>query len=244
MLELDQLVTTNRTFQLGPLTLEVGRGHTVLAGHNGAGKTTLMRCITGLQKPRAGAAFVGGFDPASHRGRRRAAAVTGYCPQGAALPARATVAQTLTFAGWLKGLSTKDATVAAERVAGDLDLVDHLGSPCGRLSGGTQQRVAIGQALVHDPLLLVLDEPSAGLDPVQRISLREVLHRIARDRAVLVSTHLVEDVEHTADRVIVLRSGRLVFDGTTHQLESSADQDAHGASDLERALWQLLSGTQ
>ena len=241
MLKLEGVLATNRKFQLGPISIDVGTGYTVLAGHNGAGKTTMMRCITGIQKPVSGSITIGGFHLGTGRGFRGAVSITGYCPQDAQLPTRATVAQVLTFSAWLKGLTVREAAAAAERVAVEMNLVDYLGTKCGKLSGGTRQRVVVGQALAHDPLVLVLDEPTVGLDPVQRVSLRELLREIAHERTVLVSTHLVEDVEETADRVLVLKNGMLTFDGTTEDLEAEADAGAHGKSGLERGLWRLLS---
>lgn len=241
MLTLNALSARNGNFRLGPISFELDGGYVVLAGHNGAGKSTLMRCITGLQRGIGGEVRVNGHDVASGHGRRGVAAMTGYSPQNAQLPGRATVADVLCFAAWLKGLNRHDSVAAAELVASRLNLSQVVRTPCGKLSGGTRQRVVIGQALVHDPRLLVLDEPSAGMDPVQRVSLRELLCEIATERTVLVSTHLVEDVEAAADRVIVLRRGELAFDGTAGELGQHGTLAAHGDTALERGLWQLLS---
>jgi ABC-2 type transport system ATP-binding protein len=234
------LVAQYPSFRLGPVDLGLERGLVVLAGHNGAGKSTLMRCLIGLQRPTSGQVTVDGGDPYRRRDRYTVNARIGYCPQEVSLPRLATVRQVLHYAAWLKKVSRTQIPEHVARASGQLQLDDLLDRPVASLSGGMKRRVAIGQALVHDPMMVVLDEPSAGLDPVQRVALRNLLQQIARDRLLLVSTHLVEDVAGVADHVVVLREGTAVFQGDVPALEATASATSSGHTAVERALWTLL----
>lgn len=198
-----------------------------MVGPNGAGKSTLFDLMAGTLKPTSGSVAL--------PDRR-----LGLLPQEFRLPPRPTCAQFLSYVGWLQGVAASDRQIAIESALDEVDLLGLAETPIRELSGGMVKRLGIAQALVHDPPVLILDEPTAGLDPVQRIALREVVAGLGRRRIVCVSTHLVEDVQAVASRVLVLNDGALLFDGDVRGLEQMSDPDAPGDSILERALSSLM----
>jgi ABC-2 type transport system ATP-binding protein len=185
-----------------------------LLGPNGAGKTTTMRMITGYLRPSTGAVVVGDVDVASDPvGRRR---LIGYVPEATALYPEMTVEGCLRHWGRLRRVPRRHLKAAVSRSLGAAGLQHVRRRRIGTLSRGYRQRVAIGQALVHDPAVLVLDEPTAGLDPRQVAETREFITRLARRRTVLLSSHLLGEVTQLCRRVAVLDRGRLVgFDDVT-----------------------------
>ena len=217
-------------FLLGPFSTEIGAGVTCLVGANGAGKSTLFRLLAGLQKPSTGRVTLLG------------SGAVGYLPQSPDLPRGATCTEFLTHVAWLQGVPRPLRADAVGRALESVDLTTRADSRIRTLSGGMARRLGIAQALVHDPDVVLLDEPTVGLDPVQRIAVREILEKVAVDRAVIVSTHLVEDVRGLASRVLVLSEGELVFDGDIPELEGRAHASAPGETPLERAMATLISG--
>jgi ABC-2 type transport system ATP-binding protein len=179
-----------------------------LLGPNGSGKSTILRLVAGYLRPSSGTARVAGLDVVRNgsAARRR----IGYVPEGAPLYGHMRVAEFLAFMGRLRGLDrgavARAVDAAVERLA--------LGSVCGviieRLSHGYRQRVSLAQAVLHEPELLVLDEPSNGLDPRQIIELRGLLRELAQNCAVLVTSHILAEIERTADRAAILLDGRLL----------------------------------
>lgn len=216
-------------FTLGPLSLEFGTGVTCVVGPNGAGKTTLFGLIAGLDRPTSGRVVIEG----SVRG-------VGFLPQVFRLPPRATCRQFLEYVAWLHKVPKASRGGRVDRVLEAVGLEDRAGRPIGELSGGMVRRLGIAQALVHDPALVLLDEPTAGLDPVQRVVLRDLVGSLAGERGILVSTHLVEDIRGLAERVVVLNQGEVLFDGSVAELQALAVPDTPGGSDLERALSRLI----
>jgi ABC-2 type transport system ATP-binding protein len=229
---IEDLVVRYRTgFSLGPLALSLDGGVTCVVGVNGAGKSTLLRVLVGAQRAS------GGCLTFSQDG------VVGYLSQDPQLPRFATCEALLTHVAWLHKVPRSSRNRA---VASSLDMVglaDLKERRIGTLSGGQQRRLAIAQALVHRPSLVVLDEPTAGLDPLQRVEIRSLISRLAATTAFVVSTHLVEDVRGVATRVVVLADGRIVFDGTTTGLEGLARDEAPGDTVLERALSHILQSS-
>jgi len=216
---------------------------TALLGPNGAGKTTLLRCLVGLAVPECGEVVVGD-EPLGAGGQ--AWARVGYVPQHAALPPLVRVWDVVGYAGWLSGL---DGTVLDARVQAALDslqVADLAGRRVRTLSGGQRQRVALATGIVHDPSVLVLDEPTAGLDPGQRMRVRGIIKGLAADRPVLMSTHLTEDVEHVAGRVAILAGGKIRYQGPTDGLplpvRPAGVSDDRLGSAFERAYDDLISG--
>ena len=190
---------------LAGVTLEVAAGEAVLlVGRNGAGKTTLLRIATGYLDPDAGTAAVDGHDLA--RDRVRAQRRLGYLPEHAPAPPELTVRDHLRLRARLKGCGEG----AVERAMAAADVAGQANRRIGVLSKGFRQRVGLADALLGEPPLLVLDEPTSGMDPIQTRELRAHLTEAARARAVLVSSHAVSDLEALATRIAVLRDGELV----------------------------------
>ncbi|WP_351230925.1 ATP-binding cassette domain-containing protein [Streptomyces sp. NPDC002133] len=217
-------------FQLGPLSLDLAEGLTCLVGPNGAGKSTFFRLAAGIEKPTTGTIALQAGD-----GEK-----LGYLPQDPDLPRGATCEDFLHYVAWVHRIPAQQRSETVTRVLAHTNLADRRTSKIRTLSGGMSRRLGIAQALIHDPALLLLDEPTVGLDPRQRIALRETIASAARGRIVIVSTHLVEDIRGLADRVIVLNEGAVIFDGDVPALEGKATPDAPGDTDLERAIATLM----
>lgn len=231
------------SFHLGPVDLSVGIGMTVLVGRNGAGKTTLLRTMVGLIRPTAGEVQIAGSDPHHDRQAREARRQIGYVPQGAQVPPAARVEDIVAYAAWLKGVPRSETRGLVDAAMTALDITPFARRRARTLSGGERQRVSLAMALVHRPSVLVLDEPSVGLDPVQRVQLRRTLDALAAERAVLVSTHLVEDIG-SEDAVVALAKGRVTFDGRAADLTAGDAPAGTGSTTLEQGLWNLLGGDE
>lgn len=229
-------------FQLGPINLSICAGTTLLMGRNGAGKTTLIRAVLGLEPLSSGSIEIAGAS-AHHRSTRRTALrKIGYVPQEALLPHRAQVSDIVSYAAWLKGVPRGKTDHQVAEALDLLDIGDFGPRHIRELSGGERQRVSIAMALVHRPEVLVLDEPSAGLDPVQRLSLRHVLSRIASESTVLISTHLVDDILHDDRSIVMLDRGRVTFTGSAEDVAAHAGPGEAAGSVIERGVWNLLGG--
>ena len=201
---------------LSDFSLEAGEGVLGLLGPNGAGKTTLMSILATVTKPTSGTFFWEGRDAVADPLplRRR----LGYLPQDFGVYERLTAREFLLYLGRLKGLSGADLS---RRVQELLELTNLHGAADRRLggySGGMRQRVGIAQALLGDPKLVIVDEPTVGLDPEERVRFRNLLSEIAQGRIVILSTHIVSDVEAVASQIAVIRDGRLVAQSTPEEL--------------------------
>jgi ABC-2 type transport system ATP-binding protein len=208
---------------LDGLDLAVPTGMFGLLGANGAGKTTLMRILAGLLRPTSGRVRVGEHDVTTRAGRVAVQRTLGYLPQDLGVYPDLTGREFLDYIALLKGLD--DRADRRRRVGELLDVVALTADADRRLggySGGMRRRVGIAQALLADPRLLIVDEPTAGLDPEERIRFRTLLSRLAGERTVLLSTHIVDDVAQTCREVAVLARGRLVFRGTVADLTGHA----------------------
>ena len=203
---------------LRDLDLTLGEEVVALVGQNGAGKTVLLRVLATLITPSQGAVVVAGSSLTSRRGAAAARQKLGYLPQDPSFPNDFTVMEAVEYAAWLKKVPSGERRRSVPRILQDLDLSSVADKKLRVLSGGTRRRAHIAQAVVHQPSVLLLDEPTTGLDPAHRVDLRRFLHRIASDRLLVMSTHLTEDIELLADRVIALHDGRITFDGTPRQL--------------------------
>ena len=220
--EIDHLVKEYEGGNVGlhETTLTIEPGVFALLGPNGAGKSTLMSIISTLAEPTRGTVRVGGFDV--RRQKQEVRRILGYLPQDFGLYPALTVRETLDYMGLLYNLG--DAADRARRIEAAMEKVNLTSlrdRPVGALSGGMKQRVGLAQAYLHSPKLLIVDEPTAGLDPEERIRVRSLLAELGKDSVILVSTHLIEDVEAVADRVGVLHKGRVRFTGTITQLLDS-----------------------
>lgn len=223
-----QITGLRRTFgkvtALDGLDLTVPGGMYGLLGTNGAGKTTLMRVLAGVLPPTAGTVRVGGHDLTTRTGRLAVQRRLGYLPQDLGLYPDLSAREFLDYVGLLKGL---DDTAARRRQIGELlDMVGLAEAATRKLrgfSGGMRRRVGIAQALLGDPALVVVDEPTAGLDPEERIRFRTLLASIAAGRTVLLSTHIVEDVAQTCRDTAVMARGRVVFNGQVADIVQRAE---------------------
>jgi ABC-2 type transport system ATP-binding protein len=199
------------------VTFSVGQGEIVgFLGPNGAGKTTTMRCLTGFLPPSEGAARVAGHDIVSDS--RRARANTGYLPESAALYPEMRVREYLAYRARLEGIRSPDILDRVEEIVGLCLLEDVADRKVENLSRGYRQRTALAGSLVHQPPVLILDEPTVGLDPAQIIKIRETIRLLGRERAVLLSTHILPEVDAVCDRVLIIDRGKIVAEGTPEEL--------------------------
>ncbi|MEJ7761828.1 MAG: ATP-binding cassette domain-containing protein [Thermomicrobiales bacterium] len=203
---------------LDDLSLAFGTGVCGLLGPNGAGKTTMLRLLATIYAPQSGTLRIGDLDLGRDRDRHRAARSSGYLPQSFTFYPGFTVSEFVEYFALLRRMRRADARRAITAALAAVDLSERADTKLKTLSGGMLRRAGIAQAIVHDPAVLLLDEPSAGLDPDQRWELRELVVRLAERRMVLLSTHLTEDIEAIGGRVVVLRQGRVRFDGTAAEL--------------------------
>jgi ABC-2 type transport system ATP-binding protein len=198
-----------RTLAVDNISFEVEKGQIVgFLGPNGAGKTTTMRVLTSFLPPTSGTATVAGYDVLEHplEVKRR----IGYLPETPPLYPEMEVVEYLRFVGKLKGISSDDINRRTEEVMERCSVNDVRGKLIGKLSKGYRQRVGLAQAIIHNPDVLILDEPTAGLDPKQIIETRELIHSLAGDHTIILSTHILSEVEHSCERVIIINQGRLV----------------------------------
>ncbi|MHC5113638.1 MAG: ABC transporter ATP-binding protein [Planctomycetota bacterium] len=204
------------------VSFEVGQGEVVaFLGPNGAGKSTTMKLLTGYLAPSAGRALVAGHDMATDR--MDAAARLGYLPENGPLWADMTPRSLLEFMARARGM---DATTRATRIDAVVEqcaLDSVIGKAISKLSRGYRQRVGMAQVLLHEPDVLILDEPTAGLDPNQIHEVRETIRTLGRRKTILLSTHILQEVEAMADRVIVIHDGRIVFTGTPGEFRTHGD---------------------
>ena len=187
-----------------------------LLGANGSGKTTLMRMICGIMKPSTGRICYDGVETDNLGDSYRD--IIGYLPQEFGFYPEFTVQQYLEYISALKGLADRQARQKIDEFLVQLSLEDVRRKRIIKLSGGMKRRVGIGQALLNDPEFLVLDEPTSGLDPGERVRFRNLLSELAHDRIVLISTHIVSDVEYIATRNAIMKNGKILQTGTTPEL--------------------------
>ena len=207
------------TLAVDDVSFTIGKGEIVgLLGHNGAGKTTIMKMLTGYLEPSAGRVKVDGLDVAEtpQAVRQR----LGYLPEKCPVYPEMTVVGYLDYVAGLRGVDNRP--LALHEVLGATDLTDRALDPIGTLSRGFQQRVGVAQAIVHKPQLLILDEPTNGLDPSQTQHMRELILRLAKHATVILSTHIMQEVDAVCDRVMILRAGELALDERLAALQESA----------------------
>lgn len=216
------------------LSFSIRRGEVVaFLGPNGAGKSTTMKVLTGYLAPTSGTARLAGVDVVQDR--VRAAEKLGYLPENGPLYPEMTPRELLRFFGEARGLSTSRLHERLEFVTEECDLHELLDKPIGTCSKGQKQRVGMAQALLHDPEVLILDEPTTGLDPNQIRHVRELVKKLGQTRTILLSTHLFQEVEAMAGRVLLVNEGKLAFDGTP------AEFKAKGSGQMDQAFHTLTT---
>jgi ABC-type multidrug transport system ATPase subunit len=199
---------------LHELNLTIPTGMCGLLGPNGAGKTTLMRILAGILEPTSGVLRIGGYDATTHSGRQNIKRTLGYLPQDLGMYPDMSAYDFLDYIGILKGLHhTPTRRKRIEELLDMVALTQVADRKVGTFSGGMKRRVGIAQAIINDPKLLIVDEPTAGLDPEERIRFRNLLADLAGDRTILLSTHIIEDIAQTCQRIAVMRKGRIIFQG-------------------------------
>ena len=213
------------------ITLKLGVGVTGLLGANGAGKTTLMRMICGILKPTSGSISFDGTDVSEELYRD----ALGYLPQNFGYYPSFTGRDFLLYIAVLKGLDKKTAKRKSAELLKSVNLEEAADKKIRTYSGGMKQRLGIAQALLNDPRIIVLDEPTAGLDPKERVRFRNMIAELGKESVVLLSTHIVSDVEHIADRILMMRDGQIIWDGrkenTPDDLEGFYLKEFGGAED-------------
>lgn len=202
------------------ISLDLGAGVHGLLGANGSGKTTFMRMICGILRPDSGSVSFDGMDVSSEDYR----AILGYLPQDFGYYPDFTGMDFLMYMASLKGLRKKNARYRSREFLSLVGLEGQEKNKIKTYSGGMKQRLGIAQALLNRPKLLVLDEPTAGLDPKERVRFRDLIDRIGRESVVLLSTHIVSDVEQIADRILMLQDGRLIFDGSADEIHGNLEE--------------------
>lgn len=199
------------------VTFQVHRGEVVaFLGPNGAGKSTTMKVLTGYLAPSAGTARVAGHDMSTDR--LDGAAKLGYLPENGPLYPDMSPRSLLNFFASARGLAGRHKRDRIDAVVELCALGSVIGKPIGKLSRGYRQRVGMAQVLLHEPEVLIMDEPTAGLDPNQIHDVRETIRKLGQSKTILLSTHILQEVEAMAQRVLFIDEGRLVYDGTIQDL--------------------------
>lgn len=220
------------------VNLSIKPGMFGLLGKNGAGKTTLMKTVATLLKKQEGNIKVCGI-PIEKAGKIRE--IIGYLPQDFNMYGGMTVYQALDYLGVLSGMSGSERKTRIAILLDQVNLTEHSGKKVRALSGGMKQRLGIAQALLHDPKVLIVDEPTAGLDPEERVRFRNLLCEVAENKTVILSTHIVGDVEATCEEIAILHEGRLLYGGTVSELCALAEGSVYTAEVTQKELPMIRS---
>ncbi|HWQ46650.1 MAG TPA: ABC transporter ATP-binding protein [Longilinea sp.] len=208
---------------LNGIDLKIKSGMFGLLGPNGAGKTTLMRILAGIVNPSKGVVSIGGHDLSTEAGKKAVKTMLGYLPQELGLYPELTAYQFVDYMAILKGIDNPpQRKLQVEKTLEMVGLSEASGRKLKSFSGGMKRRVGIAQALVNNPQLLIVDEPTAGLDPEERIRFRNLLVNLAAERTVILSTHIVEDIGQTCTDLAVLGHGKVLFRGSPSELTTAA----------------------
>lgn len=203
------------------VTFSVPQGQVAaFLGPNGAGKSTTMKLLTGFLAPSEGEARIGGFSVLKNR--IEASQMIGYLPENGPLYNEMTPRGLLKYMGQARGMSGSQISTRLEYVAERCSLEDVWGKSIGKLSRGYRQRVGMAQALLHDPQVMILDEPTSGLDPNQTYQVRELIRELGQTKTILLSTHILSEVEAVCSRVILINRGRIILDGDVQEMRAAA----------------------
>ncbi len=202
------------------ISADLEKGVYGLLGANGAGKTTLMRMICGILKPTGGTITYDGIDVGEEAYR----AILGYLPQDFGYYPEFSATDFLLYLAALKGIPKAQAKRRTTELLELVSLQDVRHKKVKTFSGGMKQRLGIAQALLNEPKLLILDEPTAGLDPKERVRFRELIESLGRESIVLLSTHIVSDIEHIADEILMMKGGQLIYQGKWNGMKGDLEQ--------------------
>jgi len=215
------------------ISFDVAHGEVLgFLGPNGAGKSTTMKMITGFLEPTSGTVIVDGHDVLEDPIKVKA--TIGYLPEGAPSYGEMTVRRFLGFIADVRGIRGNEKKQAIDRVIETINIGGVVNQTIETLSKGYKRRVGIAQAILHDPKVLIMDEPTDGLDPNQKHEVRSLIKTMAKDKAIVISTHILEEVGAVCSRAIVIASGQLLFDGTPEEL--TAKSDNHNIDDAFRNI--------
>ena len=202
------------------LSLNVGKGEVLgFLGPNGAGKSTTMKMVTGFIEPTSGTIKIKDFyvKDSAYEVKK----LIGYLPEGAPQYGEMTTKDFLLFIAKIRGIEKNNLNSAVESVIESLSLHDVLNKRIEHLSKGFKRRVGIAQAIIHDPEILIMDEPTDGLDPNQKFDVRELIKKISKNKTIIISTHILEEVEAVCTRAAIIAKGKLLFDDTPNKLQES-----------------------
>jgi ABC-type multidrug transport system ATPase subunit len=230
-----------RTHAVAGVSLRIGTGVFGLLGPNGAGKTSLLRMMATVIEPSSGTLRLLDRDPGSYGQRREIRRRLGYLPQSLGYYPGFTVAEFVEYFALLKDMPPARVPRAVAAAVEQVGLGGKARAKLRTLSGGMLRRAGIAQAIVNEPQLLLLDEPTAGLDPEQRVQFRELLRGIGQRATVIVSTHLIEDVGAACEQVALISQGKIVFSGTPAELAARGEGHAAGDAPLERGYSAVLA---
>lgn len=226
---------------LSEINLQISQGMFGLLGPNGAGKTTLMKVLTTLIKKTEGEVKICGVPVENSRQIRN---MTGYLPQDFSMYGNMSAYEALDYLAVLSGMSREERKVKVPQMLEKVNLLEKKRTKVKAMSGGMKRRLGIAQAIIHDPRVIIVDEPTAGLDPEERVRFRNLLCEIAKDRIVLLSTHIVGDIEATCENIAVLNQGKICFKGTVTELLSLAKGKVYSteiaAAELEKVKEKYL----
>lgn len=217
----------------------IRNGIVALIGPNGAGKTTLINVIVGLLEPTKGKILLDQSD-IRKMGRQYYNHI-GYCPQLLHFYPNYTAEEFLMYIGTMKGMPKQQLTVIVPKLLEQVNLLPQHKKRIGTFSGGMKQRLGIAQALLNDPSILILDEPTAGLDPCERNRFRNMLSELSSNRIILIATHIISDIENIANQVLFLRSGNLIANGTLEQVLSEIDGSVWIAHSIDKEALDRIS---
>lgn len=209
------------------VNLHIEQGMFGLLGRNGAGKTTLMKVITTLLPASGGDIHVCGIPV---KEERKVRSIIGYLPQDFSMYGNMTVYEAMDYLGVLSGLDKKTRKQRIPDLLRRVNLQNNKRTKVKAMSGGMKRRLGIAQAILHDPKVLIVDEPTAGLDPEERVRFRNLLSEIADDRIVILSTHIVGDIEATCEKIAIMDAGNIIFNGTVAELLEHADGKIYTAT--------------
>lgn len=220
MIRIDALTRTYDDFTaVDQVSFEIDKGQIVgLLGHNGAGKTTIMKMITGYLEPSGGSIFIDGLNVMEHGIETRR--LIGYLPENCPIYAEMTVMEYLEYAASLHDIPRLERRAVIQKAIARTELESRALQSIGTLSRGLRQRVGVAQAILHSPRILILDEPTNGLDPTQILHMRELIQMLAEEATVILSTHILQEVQAMCDRVIILRDGKKVLDDKLVNLQA------------------------